>query len=128
MSTTDAQFGHLLSLVEENEILRQKEREAIMLMTSLILDKQRVCDILKNPTIEIQQGEEVLLLDALFGDNPYRKEKAYTILFRQLGIHASLVADVLSIAPRTVRNRHRCYKEFGLAHLLSKNRKLDQFL
>lgn len=126
MSTTDAQFEHILSLADENEILRQKEREAIMLMTSLILDKRRVCDILKYSTIEIQQGEKALLLDALFDNNLYQKEKAFTILFRQLGIHEYLVADVLSIAPRTIRKRHRCYKEFGLAYLLSKNRKLQR--
>ena len=40
MSPTDVQFEHLLSLAEEKEILHQKEREAIMLMTYLILDKQ----------------------------------------------------------------------------------------
>jgi len=96
MNTTDAQFRHVLSLAEENEILRQKEREAIMLMTSLILDKQRVCDILKNRTIEIQQGEITLLLDALFDKNLYRKKKAYTILFRQLGIHECLVGETRS--------------------------------
>jgi len=126
MSTTGDQFEHLLSLAEENEILHQKEREAIMLMTSLILNKRRVLDILINSTIEIQQDEKALLLDALFDNNPYRKEKAYTILFRQLGIHQCLVADVLSIAPRTIRKRHRCYKEFGLAHLLNKNRKFQR--
>ena len=54
MSPTDVQFQHLVSLAEANKILRQKEKEIILLMTSLILDKQRVCDILKNPTIEIQ--------------------------------------------------------------------------
>ena len=123
MSMIDAQFRHLLSLAEETEILRQKEREVISMMTSLILDKQRVCDILKNPTIEIQQGEKALLLDALFDNNLYRKKKAYTILFRQLGIHGRLIADALSITPRTIRNYHRCYRRFGLAHLLNKNRK-----
>jgi len=126
MSTSDDQFEYLLSLAKENEILRQKEREATMLMTSLILNKRRVCDILINSTIEIQQDEKALLLDALFDNNLYRKEKAYTILFRQLGIHQCLVADVLSIAPRTIRKRHRCYKEFGLAHLLNKNRKFQR--
>jgi transposase len=94
-----------------------------MLMTSLILDKRRVCDILRNSKIKIQQGEKALLLDALFDNNLYRKERAYTILFRQLGIHGRLVADALSIVPRTVRERHQCYKEFGLAHLLSSKRK-----
>ena len=61
MSTTDIQFERLLSLAKENEILRQKEREAIILMASLILDKQRVCDILKNSTIEILQSEKAIL-------------------------------------------------------------------
>lgn len=123
MSLTDGQFQHLVSLTEENKILRQKEREIILLVTSLILNKQRVCDILKNPTIKIQQDEKHLLLDALFDNNLYRKEKAYTILLCQLGINKYLIADVLSIGQRTVQNRHRCYEEFGLAYFLRKNRK-----
>ena len=97
-----------------------------MLLISLILDKQKVCEILKNPTIEIHPGEKALLLDTLFGNNLYQKKKAYTILFRQLGIHERLVADVLSIAPRTVRKRRQYYKEFGLANFLSKNKKLQR--
>ncbi len=123
MSTTDAQFQHLLSLVEENERLRQRERDIIMLMTSLILDKQRVYTILQNPTVRIQESEKALMVDALSENNLYRKKKIYTILFCQLGIHKCLVAEVLSIAQRTVRKHHHCYKEFGLAHLLGKNRK-----
>ncbi len=123
MSTTDAQFEHLLSIAEENELLHTKEREIILLMTSLILEKQRVYNILEYPTINIRQGEKDLLLDALFDKNLYRKEKAYTILFCQLGINKYLIADVLSIEQRTVRNRHQCYKKFGLAYLLNKNRK-----
>jgi hypothetical protein len=47
INTTDAQFQHLLSLAEVYEILRKKERAAIMLLISLILDKQKVCEILK---------------------------------------------------------------------------------
>ncbi len=123
MSTTDAQFEHLLSIAEESELLHQKEREIILLMTSLILDKQRIYDILEYPTINIQQSEKDLLLYALFDKNLFRKEKAYTILFCQLGIDKYLIADVLSIGQRAVRNRHQCYKKFGLAYLLNKNRK-----
>ncbi len=128
MSTTDAQFQHLLTLAEENNTLRQREREAIMLMTSLILNRQRVYGILKYPTIEIHDNEKALLLDAIFEENLYRKKKAYTILFLQLGIHERLVADVLSVTPRTIRKRHQCYKTVGLAHLLDKNRRAEHKL
>ena len=122
MSTTDAQFQKLLSLADENQTLCKKEKDVSLLMTSLILDKCRVCAILKNPQIEIQQGEKAILIEALFGNNLYKKRQAYAILFCQLGINKYLVADVLFITQRTVRNHHRCYKEFGLAYLLSKNR------
>jgi len=128
MSITDAQFEHLLSIAEDNKRLFQKERKAIILMISLILDKHRVCDTLNNPRIEIQQGEKALLLATLFENNLYRREKAYTILFRQLGIPERLISDVLSLATRTVRNRHRFYEKFGLVHYLSKNKKLQRKL
>ncbi|MFC2002877.1 IS630 family transposase [Chloroflexota bacterium] len=128
MTTTDVQLDHLLSIAKENEILYKKERAVIMLMTSLILDKQRVCEILKNPEIKIQPREKALLLGVLFGKDSFRKEKAYTILFGQLGIHKNLIAEGLSITKRTVRNYHRCYKEFGLSHLMNKNKQPEHKL
>ena len=109
MSTTDAQFQKLLSLADENQTLCKKEKDVSLLMTSLILDKCRVCAILKNPQIEIQQGEKAILIEALFGNNLYKKRQAYAILFCQLGINKYLVADVLFITQRIVRNHHRCY-------------------
>jgi len=122
MSTTDAQFDRLLSIAEENGILYKKERAAIMLMASCIFDKQRVRDVLRNLELKIQPKDKTLLLNVLSENNSYRRDKAYTILFRQFGIHKNLIAEVLSISERLVRNYHRWYREFDFEYLLNKNK------
>lgn len=128
MSVTEGHFDHLLSIAKKNEILYKKERAAIMLMTSCILDKQRVKDILRNPEIKIQPKDKTLLLDALSRNNSYRRYKAYTVLFRQFGIHKNLIAEVLSISESTVRKYHRWYKNFGFAYLINKNKQREHKL
>lgn len=128
MSVTDAHFNHLLSIAEENAKLYKKERAAIMLMTSCILDKQRVREVLRNPKIQIQPKDKTLLLDVLFGNNSYRRDKAYTILFRQFGIHKNLIAEVLSISESAVRKYHRWYKNFGFVWLMNKNKQREHKL
>ena len=119
MSTTDAQFDRLLSIAEENGILYKKERAAIMLMASCIYDKQRVRDVLRNPELKIQPKDKTLLLNVLSENNSYRRDKAYTVLFRQFGIHKNLIAEVLSVSERLVRNYHRWYREFDFEYLLN---------
>ena len=123
MSPTDVQFDNFLILMEEQKLLHQRERAIILLMTSLILNMQRVYDVLDDPAIDAQQHEKALFLEALFDNNPYRKKKAYTILFCKLGIHHRLIEEVLSLGLYCSRRRFLKYKRFGLQHLLTNNRK-----
>ena len=125
MNTTDVQFEHLLSIANENAILHKKQRAAIMLMASCIFDKQRVRYILRNPTIKVQPKDKNLLLDTLAENNLHCRIKAYTVLFREFGINKHLIAEVLSISERSVRNYYRWYKYFGFEYLMNKNKQRE---
>jgi transposase len=99
------------------------EREVILFMTSLILDKNKVKTILDKNSLSFSDNDITTLMQVISNDNMYRRKKAYTVLFRNLNIHKELISKVLSIHERTVRKYFHYYKTSGLDNLLNKSRK-----
>jgi transposase len=113
----------ILSLSVENRRLREREREIILFMTSLILDNHKANGILSNPLIDILDCEKTLLSKTISNDNLSRRKKALIILFFKLGIHKNLIADVLNFGERTIRKARNSYESLGLESFLNKNLK-----
>ena len=116
----------ILSLSAENRRLRDREREIILFMTSLILDDHKVNEVLSNPLLDIPDCEKTLLSKTIANDKLCRRKKAFIILFLKLGINKNLIAEVLSLGERNIRKALNGYEILGLHSFLNKNRKKER--
>lgn len=116
----------ILSLYAENIRLRERERQIILFMTSLILDNQKANRVISNPINDISDCEKTLLLKSITNNNLNRRKKAFTILFLKLGIHKNLIAAVLSLSEKKIRRVRDRYKSIGLELFLNKNIKEER--
>jgi len=122
----NAIIDKILSLSIENRRLLDRERKIILFMTSLILDNHKANRIVSNLLIDIPDCEKTLLSRTISIDSLYRRKKAFAILFLKLGIQKNLIAEVLTLSERTIRNARNIYKNMGLEFYLNKNRKKER--